>query len=149
MEARMYTLEGKWKIELHKVGLKKSDGSSGGGRILLLRAKNISKEDTFPLSFTAKVKSDGIITDRLQMQFGVLLPGETEELELLKATGSKANIHAKEHVVSVYFDSTAVEFSAASMGCRLKGEIPNRTDMFVKSNLDGDGDDEVPEYSED
>lgn len=144
----MYKHEDKWKIELQKSGLRRADGSAGGGRIILLRAKNISKEDTFPLTFTAKVKSDGIITDRLKMQFGVLHPGETEELQLLKGTGTKANIHAKEHVVSIYFDSAAVEFTASPMGCGFKGEIPNRSDMFTKDNLGGnDGD--MPVYSED
>ncbi|WP_109260676.1 hypothetical protein [Hyphobacterium indicum] len=143
----MYTLEGKWKIELHKAGLRRADGKAGGGRVILLRATNITREDTFPFSFTGKVKSDGIITDRFKKQFGVLLPGETEEIQLLKGTGSKANLHAGEHVVSVFLDSVALEFTATAMGCKFRGEIANRTDMFTKSSLDGD--DNLPDYSED
>ncbi|MAN75226.1 MAG: hypothetical protein CME84_14225 [Henriciella sp.] len=143
----MYTLDGKWKIELQKAGLRQVDGKFGGGRMILLRATNITREDTFPLTFTGKVKSDGIITDRLKRQFGVLLPGETEEISLLKGTGSKANLHAKEHVVSIFFDSVALEFSATAMGTKFRGEIANRTDMFTKSILEGEG--ELPLYSED
>ncbi|WP_430431281.1 hypothetical protein [Oceanicaulis sp.] len=129
MERNVYNLDGKWALSLTKIGLPT-------GRIILLRARNLTSEELLPLKFVAKIKSDGIITDRLRRSFGVLLPGETEELRLVKATGDGKKSNAGEHRISLYFDQAAIEFSVNSMGASLDGEIPNRDDMFTKSILD-------------
>ncbi|MEO1029529.1 MAG: hypothetical protein AAFX02_10795 [Pseudomonadota bacterium] len=134
----MFLLDDIWKIELVKSGLRRADGGAGGGRVILLRATNNTEADTQPLVFTGKVKTDGIITKRFKKQFGVLLPEETEEIQLHKGTGSKGNPHAGEHVISVYFETAALEFRVTSMGCKFKGEIPTRSDMYTQSHLDRD-----------
>ncbi|HOY80303.1 MAG TPA: hypothetical protein PLN33_20995 [Hyphomonadaceae bacterium] len=134
----MYKLENKWNISIEKYGLKNAAGGSGGGRVILLHAENITKSELLPLVFTGRVFSDDIITDRLWRSFGKLLPGETEELQLLKATGSGKNLHANKHIVELFFDSVGLQFQATAMGCKFVGEIPNRKDMFTKTSLEGD-----------
>ena len=141
MEGSVYTLDGKWELSLTKIGFPT-------GRIILLRAKNITGEDLLPLKFVGKIKSDGIITDRLQRSFGVLLPDETEELRMVKATGDGKKSNAKWHEISLYFDEAAIKFSVTSGGASFQGEIPNRDDMFTKSILDTlEDDDQVEKAS--
>lgn len=142
----MYKLQDTWKIELNKIGL--PSGQQGpGGRLLYLRATNITKKDSFLLPFTGKVKSDDIITDRFNKQFGILLPGETEELHLLRGTGTRNATNAQKHVVSIFFESVAIEFVVTAMGVKFQGEIENRTDIFTRSHLESGGD--LPDYRED
>lgn len=133
----MYKLENKWNISLEKYGLKNAAGQFGGGRVILLHAQNITKTELLPLVFTGRVFSDDIITDRLWKSFGKLLPGETEEIQLLQAVGTGKNLHANKHIVELFFDSVAVQFQATAMGCKFVGEIANRRDMFTKTSLDG------------
>lgn len=129
----MYSIDEKWKIELQKKGLYTPDRKMGGGRVLLLRATNLTEGDLPALPFTAKIKADGIIIQRLKNSFGVLEPGETEDLLLLRAAaGQGVNEQAREHEVSLYFADIALQFRAWTMGCKFKGEIPNRSDMYTE-----------------